>query len=97
MVEAGPHRTPHHCHAHLARLSGSWCTHLYRLLHRMTTALQDLSNIGNARIAGLQQTLGISDKQVRSKHALPILSDVLNFLAVQHRHDSRIHVSFRVS
>ena len=38
---------------------------LHMLLNPMTTALQDLANVGNAKIAGLQQKLGISDEQVR--------------------------------
>ena len=37
---------------------------LHMLLNPMVTALQDLANVGNAKIAGLQQTLGISDEQV---------------------------------
>ena len=53
--------------AMLSCLAGLVCRHIFphSWLKPMTTIIKDQGNVGNARIAGLQQTLGMSDEQVR--------------------------------
>ena len=53
--------------AMLSCLAGLVCRHIFphSWLKPMTTIIKDQGNVGNARIAGLQQYLGMSDEQVR--------------------------------